>query len=204
MNFKTQKILALLGLIGPIFYFLLMTTFGSLWKGYNPIRDPICELGSVDSPYKNVMNIFGFMLLGVFIILFSFAFYQQFRKNRFSKITYIFLLIGGVFIILVGFFPCDPDCIDVTSTGKLHSLTSIPQFIALPLAVFFSSFVFERDERWKRRWPAISFVLGLILLITGPLLTLPFLAPVAGLGQRIEVGLFFLWVSLVSARMLLI
>jgi len=110
---KTQKLLILSGVIGPIFFFTLLTILGLMWEGYNPISTGMSEIGAVDSPFKNIMNYLGFSLLGFFIIIFSIGFKIYFTKNPQLAVGSIFLLIGGVFMFSVGFFPCDSQCIDI-------------------------------------------------------------------------------------------
>jgi hypothetical protein len=63
-----RRALALIGVVGPVGYLVLVTVLGMLWDGYDPIRDTQSELGAVDSPYRLVMNLAGFMGLGVSIL----------------------------------------------------------------------------------------------------------------------------------------
>jgi hypothetical protein len=44
------------------------------------------------------------------------------------------LVIAGAGMVVVGFFPCDAGCVDVTTTGRLHSVFSMPGAIGLPVA----------------------------------------------------------------------
>ena len=74
MKKKILKLFIIAGIIGPILYFLLLTILGLMWQDYNPITTGMSEIGAVDSPFKNIINYFGFSLLGIFIILFSIGF----------------------------------------------------------------------------------------------------------------------------------
>jgi hypothetical protein len=66
-----RRALALIGVVDPVGYLVLVTVLGMLWDGYDPIRDTQSELGAVDSPYRLVMNLAGFMGLGVSILAFA-------------------------------------------------------------------------------------------------------------------------------------
>lgn len=197
---RTQKYLSLAGVVGPFFYFLLLAILGQLWAGYNPVRDSMSELGAVDSPYRTIMNVFGFMGLGVSILLFALVYYYQMERGWLTQLALFFLAIAGVFMIVVGFFPCDAGCIDVTTTSRLHSLTSIPQSIALPLAAISSAFVLGKDSRFGQRWAIASFWLGVASLATGPLMSFSFSQPIIGLVQRLGIGLSLLWMMLISMQ----
>ena len=53
------RVLALVGVVGPAGFLVLVTVLGMLWDGYDPIRDTQSELGAVDAPYRLVMNLAG-------------------------------------------------------------------------------------------------------------------------------------------------
>lgn len=84
---------------------------------------------------------------------------------------------------------------DVTRTGTLHSITSTPQAIALPLTAMASAFVFGSDRRFGTAWQAFSGWAGLVSLGTGPLVAAGSLAAVTGLVQRAGIGLSLLWMT---------
>ncbi len=155
MKEKTLKLLISAGIIGPIFYFILLSILGIMWDGYNPISTGMSEIGAVDSPFKNIMNYLGFSLLGLFIISFSFGFRLYFKQNLQLTISFIFLLSGGIFMFLVGFLPCDSRCIDVTLRGRLHSWTSTIPALLIPLAAMLSAYPISK--KWGKKWGYISF-----------------------------------------------
>lgn len=200
---KFKNISSWVGLIAPIYYFGLMETLGRMWPGYNSVVHHMSELGGVESPFKNVMNIFGFMGVGLMIIVFGLGFYQRFKHNLFLKIASICMLLAGLFMIIVGFFPCDAHCIDVTLIGRLHTITSIPQSIFLPLGVIIAGFGFNSEKQWGEKWKIVSMILGWGSMAVGPLMSVPKLYPMIGLVQRIGIGLSLLWMMLVSKKMLI-
>jgi len=65
-------------------------------------------------------------------------------------------------------------CIDVTQTGRLHTLTSIiPQSIALPLGIIMAAFGLADFKGWGRKWQLISLDLGEGSMLVGPLMSVP-------------------------------
>ncbi|MFX0021057.1 MAG: DUF998 domain-containing protein [Candidatus Hermodarchaeota archaeon] len=195
---KTQKILILSGVIGPVFFFTLLTILGLMWRGYNPISTGMSEIGAVDSPFKNIMNYMGFSLLGIFIIIFSVGLKGCFKKNLQLTFVFIFLIIGGIFMFSVGFLPCDPQCIDVTLIGKLHSFTSIIPAILIPMAAMISAYPFSRF--WGNNWGYFSFFLGVLSLASGPIMFIEVLTSYSGLIQRLGFGLSLLWIFIISIK----
>lgn len=200
MNKKIQKVLIYSGILGPVFYFLLLTILGLLWNGYNPVSTGMSEIGAVDSPFKNIMNYLGFSLLGLSIMVFSFGFKSYFKKSIPKTITFLLLLGGGFFMFLVGFFPCDPQCIDVTITGKIHSMTSTITAILTSLSVIVSANPISM--RWGKKWGYGSFCLGILSLSAGPLMFIKFLNSYTGLIQRMGIGFSLLWIFVVAIKIL--
>ncbi len=200
MKNKSTTILSLISIIGPIFYFSLLTVLGFMWKDYNPISTSMSEIGAVDSPFKDVMNYFGFSLLGLSIMLFSFEFKHHFNKISQSTIVFILLILGGIGMFLVGFFPCDPGCIDVTRTGRLHSISSTIPALLIPFAVILSAKPISR--KWSKNWGYLSFCLGILSMSAGPLIFVKSIENFSGLIQRLGIGFSLSWIVLVSFKIL--
>jgi hypothetical membrane protein len=183
---------------------VLVTVLGLLWDGYDPIRDTQSELGAVDSPYRLVMNLAGFMGLGVSILAFAAAYYLLLASSWAKVLATGLLAIAGVGMVVVGFFPCDAGCVDVTATGRLHSLFSMPGAIGLPAAAMVSALVFRRDGRFGTAWQLVSFWLGLAALVSGPLIAAELVEGVNGLLQRAAMWTPLVWMMAVSIKLCLL
>lgn len=198
INQKFNKIFLIAGIAGPFFYFIIITILGYLWNGYNPVQQSMSEIGSVVSPYKDLMNYLGFSLLGIFMILFSIGLLREFGKGTLQYLAFFLLLIAGIFMFMVGFFPCDAGCVDITQTGKLHSFTSTVPAIALPLAAMLMSTAFAR--RWGKKWGYISFCLGVFSMSSGPIMFILSIDSYLGIVQRVGMGLSLSWIFLFSIK----
>ncbi len=203
MNFSRLKrdLPLVAGIAGPAVYVLVLVVLGALWANYNPVSQSMSEIGSVSSPFKDAMNYLGFSLLGVFIMLFSLGFRQHFKEGLQAKLAFACIAVAGLFMFLVGFFPCDAGCIDVTETGKMHSLTSVVPALLLPIAAIISASIFAQDRRFGKKWGYFSFAAGLLSMSAGPLMFVPEASAYLGLVQRLGIGFSLLWVFLVSVKL---
>jgi hypothetical membrane protein len=95
-------LLALVGAVGPLLYVLLVTVLGLLWEGYDPVRDSMSELGSVESPYGPLMNVAGFMALGLSILAFAAAYQLLLPRGPWKAVATGLLVVAGVFMVVVG------------------------------------------------------------------------------------------------------
>jgi hypothetical membrane protein len=196
-----RRALALIGVAGPVCYVVLVTVLGMLWNGYDPIRDTQSELGAVDAPDRLVMNLAGFMGLGVSILAFAAAYWLLLAPSWAKLLATGLLVLAGLGMVVVGFFPCDAGCVDVTVTGRLHSLFSMPGAIGLPAAAMASALVFRRDGRFSMAWQLVSFWLGLVALMSGPLIAAELVGGVGGLVQRAAMWVSLTWMLAVSIKL---
>ena len=196
-----RRALALIGVVGPVGYLVQVTVLGMLWDGYDPIRDTQSELGAVDAPYRLVMNLAGFTALGVCILAFAAAHWRLLAPSWAKLLATGLLVLAGLGMVVVGFFPCDAACVDVTVTGRLHSLFSVPGAIGLPAAAMVSALVFRRDRRFGAAWQVVSFWLGLITLVSGPIIAAELVGGINGLLQRAAMWMPLGWVMAVSIKL---
>ena len=49
MDSKYHRIMIIIGIVSPVYYFLLLSILGLLWDGYDPISQSMSEIGAVDS-----------------------------------------------------------------------------------------------------------------------------------------------------------
>lgn len=197
----TARGLALAAALGMLYYIVLTVVLGLLWEGYDPVRDTQSELAAVDSPYQTVMNVAGFMVLGICILAFAGAYTLLLRGGWVKLLVVALLAVAGTGMIVVGFFPCDAGCVDVTRTGRLHGAFSAPAAIGLPAAAMLSATVFRTDGRLGLAWQATSFWLGLLSLASGPVVAIGLLENANGLLQRAGMWPPLIWTMAVSTRL---
>lgn len=193
------RTLALLGAVGPAFYIFLTLVLGLLWESYTPIQDTQSELGAVDSPYRTVMNVAGFMVLGLCILAFAGAYALLLQGGWAKRIAVGFLVVAGMAMVVVGFFPCDAECVDVTRTGRFHGFLSAPGAVGLPVAAMLSARVFREDGRLSLAPQMASFWVGLVSLVSGPVVAVEWIETGLGLLQRAGMWPTLLWMMVVSA-----
>jgi len=197
----TRRVLAWISLAGPLIFIGLTIVLGLTWQGYDPVRDTMSVLGAVDSPVGTVMNVMGFMGIGISILAFAGAYATTFR-GRLALVAVALLVVAGAGMTAVGFFPCDSGCADLTDTGRMHSLLSAPGAIGLPAAAMVSAAVFRHDGRLGTAWQVTSFALGLITLASGPVIAAEVIHGLNGLLQRAAMWPALIWMAAVSARLL--
>lgn len=203
MNENLQKSAAQVSFFFPIVYLFIITILGLFVNGYSPLSDSMSELGAVDSPVRHLANFGGFMLVGVGLLVFAFAFFRTLKHSILNYVTALLIMAAGLFMFIVSFFPCDSGCVDATNTSRWHSIISTPPAILLPIAAMLSTRLFYGNEHiFPRRYQIASFWLGLLSLMSGPLLMVGVASNYLGLIQRLGIGFSLAWVCVVSYRIM--
>jgi hypothetical membrane protein len=134
---KCTKILSWIVIIGQIFFVLWLTLLGFLWENYSPISQMMSEIGAINSPYSNLMQFGGFSLLGLTWTCFSILLYLKLYDNWAKLIGILLIFISSISMFLVGFYPCDAFCENISNTGQMHSLFAIISNLAFVFGMIF-------------------------------------------------------------------
>ena len=197
---RTQRLLAICGIIGPIVYTIVLVTLGSLQPDYNHITQTMSELGAVDAPYAIVMNTAGLPLLGLLIIAFAIALNRGIRDGINSKIGPTLVAVSGAALVMTGIFPCDPGCVNVSIVGTLHSIFAMVAAFAMILALLSISQRLKKDRQWQG-YTIYSLITLVVALSLSAVYGLNILEPWSGALQRASMGVLLLWMEVVAIKL---
>jgi hypothetical membrane protein len=202
MHPKLYKLLVLCGAIGPIYFALSLLILGSMFPGYNHVHDFISELGAVDSPVMSEANFLSYFVIGVFLILYSIAVFKAFANlNRNSgKIAAVLMLITGIGITTIGFFPCDPACVNFSATGNMHEIVSTYPFYILMVSFLLLAYEGYKGYIFNKRWTIFIIIIIIITAFFGALYS-EFESGFGGLFQRIAYASSLLFMLLSSVHL---
>ncbi len=197
-----DKFMILSGLISFLIFLIIAVPLGFFYPGYDQFTDVISKQGAVDSPIMLQTNIL-FFLMGLFLLFFGFGLYRNYPKYLSGKIGSVFIILTGLSATLVGFFPCDAGCIDVTITGEIHQFVSeLPTILAAIGLIFFIIEEFRGGgfkSKGRNHWAYIMIVFILAAVITGYIyLEMDNITRMDGLFQRLAIGIPLALTALVS------
>lgn len=197
MTFQnTQKVLALLGILGPIVYAMVLIIIGALTPGYNHITQVMSVLGSEGYPFAVYMNIFGFMFLGIFGIIFAIALRRGITVCTKGPVL---VTLASLALIAVGFLPCDPGCNTITVFGTIHSIVATIPAIIIIMAMFVFSYSLSKDKEWKG-YSGFSFYIGALTTVFSLLFVFDLFVAYEGLIQRLIIFFPLLWMLVMSSK----
>ena len=197
---NVQRLLAICGIAGPVLYVIVLITLGALEPNYSHLSQTMSELGAVDAKYSIVMNTAGFSLLGLLLIAFAISLDCGIGTSRFSKLGPALLVLLGLISIMIGIFPCDPDSLEVTTTGKIHTAFVVMAVITMTLALLAISPRLWGDDRW-RSYVAYTLWTVLMMLIVAAIYRFGVFESWKGALERILMAVPLIWMEVMAIRL---
>ena len=193
----TQKQFAVLGLLGPILFLLTYLIMSFLRPEYSFLTKAVSELGSLDAPNKWTWNIFGYIITGLLISIYSFRLFKSISNGQGNKLPLIGFGLSGLFMSLSGIFPGDFDNKQST-TMLLHTIGSFGSYVFFLIGAFTYPRQMKRTEYWKQAIkPTLRFTWLTILFGAWPFI----FTSIPAVGQRLVFFFYFMWIFYTALRL---
>lgn len=186
-----HKHYALTGIASVLLFMGAYLIISTTRSDFSHATKAISELGSVDVAGKWAWNLFGYILPGALVSLFSVGLYRGVASGRGSKLPLAGIFLSGAFMALAGIFPGDFEHRNST-TMLLHTIGSFGSYVFFLIGAFTYPRVMRITDHWK---PAIRplLILTWLSIIFG---TWPFLFPdIPSIGQRLTFLCYFSWIA---------
>ncbi|WP_375580090.1 DUF998 domain-containing protein [Marivirga tractuosa] len=164
---------------------------------YSFLYKAISELGSVDAPNKRMWNLFGYIIPGLLISVYSIGLYKSVATEKSSKLPLIGIFLSGFFMTISGIFPADLDNRSST-TSLLHMVGSLGSYLFFLIGAFSYPKLMRAKDYWKNsNLPLLIFVW--LSIIFG---SWNWIFPnIPSVGQRIVFFFYFSWIVYTSIKL---
>jgi CubicO group peptidase (beta-lactamase class C family) len=203
-DLKRQKSLLTCGILGALLYVAMTLLFGLLWEGYSSTSQAVSELSAIDAPTRPLWLVLGVVYSGLFIA-FGWGVWTAAHGRRPLRIVGALLIADGV----LGFtWPAMHQRAVLaagggTLTDTLHLVWTFATAIFMVSAIGVGAAAFGK----RFRVYSIATIGALVLCgaVTGSYVSriqanLP--TPWFGVWERIQIGVFMLWVALLAFGLL--
>lgn len=193
----TNQRYAIAGILAPAIFLITYLIASSLRPEYNLYTKAISELGSLHAPNKWFWNIFGYILPGILVSIFSIGLYKEISAGKASKYPLAGIFLSGVFMAIAGIFPGDFDN-KQSMAMLLHTFGSLGSYVFFLLGAFTYVRLMKKSAYWQQAIkPTLIFTW--LTIIFG---SWPFIFPdYPAVGQRMVFMFYFLWIGYTAYKM---
>jgi len=160
------QILAICGMLSPIFYTAMWIIGGKLQKDYSHIKHDISSLFAVGAPNQRLMQFFIFVS-SVLLFLFYLGLHEGLKDNGSIIGPYLFIIASIFGILIALFFPLDEGGEMTTWRGKMHLILVILMGLLTIAGMIALWFRLNMVPGWSNFaiYSVVSAIVALILLI---------------------------------------
>jgi uncharacterized protein DUF998 len=199
-----RTVLLICGILSSLLYGAMIG--GIRFEGYGPISQTVSELSAIGAPTRPL-----WMLLGaaydVLVFAFGVGVWMSAGRRRALRV------VGGVMIAVAMLGWAWPYASmhqravlaagGATLSDKLHIILTVATVLFMLAAIGFGAAAFERRFRlYSIATIIVLLVFGALTGLDGPRVQANLPTPWVGLWERINIGVFLLWVVVVAIALL--
>jgi hypothetical protein len=195
-----RKVLLLCGILSSLLYVAMNIIAAVLYKGYNSASQTVSELSAIGAPTRPlwVMLAVPYTLLAT---AFGLGIWRAAGGNRPLRV------VGGLMIVygIIGLFwpPMHLRGIEPTLTDTMHIVFSMVTVLLMMLAIGFGAVAFgKRFRLYSIATMMLLVVFGALTGLEAPGIPANLPTPWIGVWERINIGVFLLWVVALAVTLL--
>lgn len=192
------------GIASSVLYAAMLVFIPMQWNDYSSASQTVSELSAIGAPTKALWIPLG-ITYTLLMAMFGFGIRKSAEGSRYLKIAGTVMIIYG----LIGIFwpPMHQrEALAVhgpTLTDTLHIVWTIATVLLMLLAIGFGSMAFGKRFRiFSIVTILMLFSFGILTAIAAPRVQANLPTPMVGVWERINIGVFLLWVSVLSLVLL--
>jgi hypothetical protein len=203
---KTGRILLAFGFLSSLLYLVMNIYVPMQYSGYNPVSQVISELSAVGAPTRTIWFVLG-TVYTLLVAVFGWAVWKSAGDNRPLRRTGFLLGISGIIGLGWSFAPMHQREVLAAGGGTIsetfHIVFSVVTVLLMMLAIGFGAAAFGRKFRlYSIATLVLLAVFGILTGIDGPKMEANEPTPWIGVWERICIGVYMLWVMVLSYRLL--
>ena len=201
-----RKTLLACGILSSLLY-LAMTLFVAMqWEAYSSASQTISELSAIDAPTRSLWVLPGAVYTGL-VTAFGLGVWKSAGRSRALRMVGALIVAYGALGLLWPFAPMHSR--DVLAAGgstfsdTMHIVLASVTVLLMLLAIGFGAAAFGKGYRIYSIFSLVILVtFGALTFLDAPRVEANLPTPWLGVWQRINLGVFLLWVVVLSVALL--
>ena len=196
-----RKLLLACGIASSLLYVAMDIIGAAAYPGYRFLSRAVSELSAINAPSRPFMLGLG-LVYNVLVVAFSFGILASSANNRSLRITATLLMIFGLLGFAAPFTPMHMRGTEFTYTDSLHITGAMIAVLLMFLSIAFGASSLDKTFRVYSIITIVALLLfGALTIPDAPKIAADEPTPWVGLYERINIGVFMLWIIVLSMRL---
>lgn len=197
-----RNILLVCGILSSLLYTAVNVFVPMLYEGYSPISQTASELSAIGAPTRTlwVLLCIPYTLL---VTAFGWGVWDSAGRNRPLRVAGGLMIVYGIVGIAWPFAPMHLRGDVFTLTDTMHIVLAAVTVLLMLLAIGFGAAAFGKRFRFYSIATLVILVaFGALTGLEGPRVAANLPTPWVGVWERINIGVFLLWVAVLAIVLL--
>jgi len=196
------KILLICGILSSLLYTALNVFVPMLYEGYSSVSQTISELSAIGAPTRTLWIVLSIPYT-LLVTAFGWGVWTSAKRNRPLRVVGGLLIVYGIIGIAWPFAPMHLRGDEFTLTDIMHIVLASVTVLLMFLAIGFGAAVFgKRFRYYSIATMLILFAFGVLTGLDGPRIAANLPTPWVGVWERINIGVFLLWIVVLAIALL--
>ena len=201
-----RKILLICGILSSLLYVAMNVFIAMQWESYNSASQTISELSAIDAPTRQLWILLGFVYTFL-VIAFGYGIWKSASGNRLLRIVGLLMIINGVISIAWPLAPMHQREVLAAGGGTfsdtMHIVLSMATVLLFLLSIGFGAAALgKRFRLYSIATIIVLLAFGILTGLDAPLIEKNLPTPWIGVWERINIGVYMLWVIVLSIILL--
>jgi Protein of unknown function (DUF998) len=201
-----RKVLLFCGILSSLLYVAMNIFVPTLFAGYNSASQTVSELSAIGAPTRTLWVALG-TVYTLLIIAFGWGAWQSTARNKNLRITGFLIFVYGVVSIVWPFAPMHQrEALAAggeTLSDAMHLVLAAVTVLLMTTAMGFGAAAFGKRFRvYSIATILILLVFGILTGLDAPGVKANLPTPWAGVWERINIGVFLLWIIVLAIVLL--
>lgn len=205
-NETIQRVLLRCGILSSLLYVAMNTVIPVQWEGYSSASHTVSELSAIGAPTRPLWVLFG-IVYTFLVTAFGWGVSKSSTQNRPLHIAGSLLIAYGIVGMIWPLAPMHQrEALAVggaTLSDTMHIVIATVTVLLMLLTMVFASAAFGKRFRFYSIISmALLLVFGVLAGLDAPKMDAGLPTPWIGVWERINIGIFLLWVVVLAFRLL--
>lgn len=201
-----RRLLLLCGILSSLLYVAMNVFVAMQWTEYSSASQTVSELSAVGAPTRPLWVLLA-LVYTLLVTAFGWGVIDSAGHHRSLRVAGELLVASGLTGLVWPLAPMHQRAVLVTGGGNLsdtmHIALSIVTVLLMQLAIGFAAAALDsRFRRYSIATMALLAGLGVLVFRDAPRMSANLPTPMIGVWERLDIGLFLLWVVVLAMRLM--